>query len=286
MMTGFWKTGNLDDRGEDAEDIRNVKLYANDTADALYIEPIQPLGLDRAGVITLQYAFKRAIENVFLIESSELGVVSMGRPDQPNIFLYEASEGSLGILSQFATQAGVFHQVVTEAIRLLRYDDASYKDPASYDDILSYYNQRHHDEIDRFLIQDALHKLSACSLELQTNKQYSSYDNHYESLLRQLDPNSSTEREFLDHLYQNDLQLPDAAQKHVDGIYVQPDFFYEPDVWVFCDGTPHDDPQVKAEDQVKRQAILNRGDQVFVYYYKENLPERIASRPDVFRKVR
>ena len=286
MMSGFWKTGNIADRGPDAEDIKDVKLFATDTADALYIEPIEPLALERDGIITLQYAIKRAIENVFQIESSELAVVSMGRPEQPNIFLYEAAEGSLGILSQFASDATVFHRVIDEAIRLLRFDDPEYLDPASYDDLLSYYNQRDHLIINRFLIQDALNKLKVCRLERQTNPDFGDYEEHYQTLRRQLDPNSSTERDFLDFLHQNDFRLPDAAQRVVDGIYVQPDFFYEPDVWVFCDGTPHDKPAVHEDDRVKRQAILNRGDQVFEYCYYDDLASKIASRPDIFTKVR
>jgi superfamily II DNA/RNA helicase len=286
MMSGFWKTGNQEDRPADAEDIRDVKLFTTDTADALYIEPIEPLGLEQGGVITLQYALKRAIENVFLIEPSELGVVAMGRPDHPNIFLYEAAEGSLGILSQFSDNVDVFHKVVQEAIKLLRFDDLEYKDPASYDDLLSYYNQRDHTVIDRFLIQDALQKLKVCKLERHTAADYEDYDAQYQMLRRRIDPNSSTELQFLDYLYQNNLRLPDAAQKTLDGIYVQPDFFYEPDVWVFCDGTPHDKPDIKADDETKRQAIRNRGDEVFVYYYKDDLATIIRNRPDIFSKVR
>jgi len=44
------------------EAFRLVKLWTSNLADALYIEPIQPLGLKREGVITLQHALKRAIE--------------------------------------------------------------------------------------------------------------------------------------------------------------------------------------------------------------------------------
>ncbi len=287
LMSGFWKTGNQEDRPADAEEIRDVKLFTTDTADALYIEPIEPLGLEQNGVTTLQYALKRAIENVFLIEPSELGVVTMGRQDHPNIFLYEAAEGSLGILSQFADNVDVFHRVIEEAIRLLRFDDLEYKEPASYDDLLSYYNQRDHTVIDRFLIQDALEKLRICKLERHTGTSFTGYDAQYGTLRRQIDPNSSTELKFLEYLYQNNLRLPDAAQKTVDGIYVQPDFFYETDIWVFCDGTPHDKPDVRADDEVKRDAIRNkRGDQVFVYYYKDDLAEIIQKRSDIFTKVR
>ena len=113
--------------------------------------------------ITLQHALKRAIESVFQVEPNEIGVVTVGDPEAPNILLYEAAEGSLGILSQFVEDINVFHEVVEQAIKLCRYDDPEYKGPASYDDLLSYYNQRDHKIIDRHLIKDALEKLLICS---------------------------------------------------------------------------------------------------------------------------
>jgi hypothetical protein len=79
----------------------------------------------------------------------------------PTSSSYEAAEGSLGILSQFVENVEVFHRVVAEAIALCRFDDAEYKEPASYDDLLSYYNQRDHKIIDRHLIKDALAKLAS-----------------------------------------------------------------------------------------------------------------------------
>ena len=82
------------------------------------------------------------------------------------------------------------------------------------------------------------------------------------------------------------MRLPDDTQRVVDGIYCQPDFFYEPDVWVFCDGTPHDDPDVKNRDKEQRAAIYNRGEQVFVYYYKDDLEKIINERTDIFKKVK
>ncbi len=88
------------------------------------------------------------------------------------------------------------------------------------------------------------------------------------------------------YLYENGLRLPDEAQKRVDGIYCQPDFYYHPRFWVFCDGTPHDEPAVQADDKAKRDEIIAKGDEVWVYHYRENLAERVASRPDVFRKAK
>ena len=105
-------------------------------------------------------------------------------------------------------------------------------------------------------------------------------------MLRGLDPNSSTERKFIDYLYHHGIRLPDAAQKRVEGLFVQPDFYYEPRIWVFCDGTPHDEAAVKANDEEKRQAIIAQGDEVWVYDYKDELAQKVVERPDIFRRVR
>lgn len=286
LTSGDWRSSLPEPGSNVREEFRLVKLWTSNLADALYIEPIQPLGLDPSGVITLQHAFKRAIETVFQVEPSEIGVVTVGDPEAPNILLFEAAEGSLGILSQFVEDVQTFRKVVAAAKDICRFDDPQYLAPASYDDLLSYYNQRDHKVIDRFKIRGALDKLAMCEVEIQTNSDFRDYDEQYQSMLRNLDPNSSTERAFIQYLYENGLRLPDAAQKRVDGIYCQPDFYYEPRVWVFCDGTPHDHPAVYADDEAKRQAIMAKGDEVWVYYYTDNLAEKVAQRPDIFRKVR
>lgn len=286
LTSGDWRSSIPDPKDNPREEFRLVKLWTSNLADALYIEPIQALGLESDGVITLQHALKRAIEHVFQVEPSEIGVVTVGDPKAPNILLYEASEGSLGILSQFVEDVQPFHKVVKAAKEICRFDDPKYLAPASYDDLLSYYNQRDHKVIDRLKIRDALDKLAICEIEIQTNAGFKDYEGQYQAMLRSLDPNSSTEKAFIQYLYANGLRLPDAAQKRVEGVYCQPDFYYEPRIWIFCDGTPHDDPVVRVDDESKRQAIMARGDEVWVFYYKDSLAEKVAQRPDIFRKVR
>ena len=218
LTTGSWKKeSDLENaKKKDAtetEEIRKVLLHTWDTADALYIEPITSLALNPDGVATLQYALKRAIENYFQIESAELGVRSLGSEKCPNILIYESSEGGLGVLSQFIDNPKIFSKVVAEAYKVCRFDDDDYKAPASYRDLLSYYNQYDHDRIDRFLIKDALDKLGQCTVEVLSNSNYEDYDSHYADMLKNMDPNSSTERTFLDYLYNNGYRLPDSAQK-------------------------------------------------------------------------
>ena len=69
-------------------------------------------------------------------------------------------------------------------------------------------------------------------------------------------------------------------------MFVKPDFHYKPNVYVFCDGTPHDDPAVKLDDRNKREALKNAGKQVLTWYYKDSLQDFVAKRPDIFKKVK
>ena len=85
------------------------------------------MGLESDGVITLQHALKRAIESVFQVEPSEIGVSTMGDPECPNILLYEAAEGSLGILSQFVDDVATFRKVIEMAEQICRFEDEEYK---------------------------------------------------------------------------------------------------------------------------------------------------------------
>ena len=286
MISGNWgssaPTGDPDER----EESRTVKLWTSNVSDALYIEPIEALGLEPDGVVTLQHALKRAIEAVFEVEPSEIGVSAMGDVERPNILIFESAEGSLGILSQLVEDVGAFGKVVKAAEEICRFGDEEYLAPASYDDLLSYYNQRDHQRINRFLIRDALAKLKVARIEVRASAGFQSYEEQYQCMLRELDPNSSTERTFIDHLYQNGLRLPDAAQKRVPGIYCQPDFYYDPRIWVFCDGTPHDVQDVRQRDEEQRQLIIARGDEVWAWHYRENLVSKVAQRPDIFSKVR
>jgi len=295
IKTGFWKSERDLEKEDQKKDIRRVRLFTTDTSDALYIHPMKALafkeGKESEAIITFIFALKRAIENVFQVESVEIGAEVMGKGDWPNVLIYESAEGSLGILSQLVEDINLFKKVVNEAYSVCYFKDRedTRKDlgPATYNDLLSYYNQRHHLEIDRHLIKEALEKLMNCELEILGNAEYKDYDEQFKSLMERIDPTSSTEKKFLEFLYKNNLKLPDFAQYSVGDIYVKPDFFYKKgNVCVFCDGTPHDDPVIKEQDREKRKALENKGYDVFVYYYENSLEEIIKKRSDIFSKVR
>jgi hypothetical protein len=182
--------------------------------------------------------------------------------------------------------SAVVAKVVAAAIEILRYDDADYTAPASYDDLLSYYNQRDHEKLDRFLIREALERLQSCQIEIAGSRSGETYEQQYKRLCATLDPASTLERTFVDFLHDRSLRLPDSAQKQVPQLYCQPDFHYEPDTWIFIDGTPHDRAQVRDRDTEIRQRMRALGHDVLSYHYRDGLDAFIAARPDIFRKVR
>lgn len=294
MGDGLWINKNKKEELADKADIQNVKLYTSDTANALYLVPVNALALDGGGggVITLMFALKRAIENYFLIESSELGATVMGKEDAPNIMIYEASEGSLGVLSQLFDEPELFAKIAQEAYKICFFNKEGKEimdrelPPASYDDLLSYYNQYYHQQINRYYIREALQKLTRTRLEIQSNVRFSDYEQQYKYLQKTRDMNSSTEDHFLKYLYKNGLRLPDVAQPTIPNTYVRPDFLYKPNVCVFCDGTPHNIDQVREDDSEKRQVLKNAGYQVLVWHYLDSLDDFVAKRPDVFKKVK
>lgn len=297
---GFW----LDDRNgrwlkqvdmeneETSNHAHEVRLYTTESADTLYIQPVADLGVKPEQVASLSYALKRGIEKHFQVEEDEIGIWIIGRPENPNILLYEASEGSLGILSQLVAEPVKMKKLFAEAYRVLHFDPETKEDKrpdlprATYDDLLSYYNQRFHDQMDRFSIKETLEKLMQCEIETKTGDR--DRDQQYGWLLSMCDPNASTEVPFLNYLYQNGYSLPDKAQVYLEEFYVNADFvFNTPNgpVLVFCDGNVHDREDVRRDDENKRRLLQNHGYDYIVWYYKESLSDLVRKRSDIFRKI-
>jgi superfamily II DNA/RNA helicase len=293
LKTGHWQNKQQEATEGQKDEIRRIKLYTSTTANVLYLQPVETLGLKggHAGVVTLMYALKRAIENYFQVESNEIGVSIMGEGDSPNILFYEAAEGSLGVLSQLVENPLAYKSVMQDAFSFCFIKDGveipeEELAPATYDDLLSYYNQSHHQIINRNYIRESLRLLKDSSVEVLTNKSFSSYDEQYQALQAARDQNSSTEETFLKYLYEKGLKLPDEAQPNIPKMYVLPDFLYKPNVCIFCDGTPHDNNKVMEDDKVKREALKTAGYQVLSWYYKDSLGDFVAKRPDIFKSVR
>jgi hypothetical protein len=273
-----------------------VRLYTTLTSDTLYLQPLEDLALDKSGIYTFGYAIKRAIETRFSLEENEIGVIPMGEGDIPNLMLFESTQGSLGVLSRLVQETTLLTEVFELAYTQLHFDPATHADirpelpKASYEDLLSYFNQRHHDELDRYAVQPALKRLMACSP--QPVNQQRNYDEHFQHLYSQTDEKSPLERQFLNHLRNGGLALPDRAQVNlsaVTGHFISADFLYNGngmETLVFVDGSVHDAPEQKADDLNKRTILRDKGYDVIEWHYATDLNELTTRRKDVFRKVK
>jgi hypothetical protein len=289
---GKWLMKKDLENDEVSENKEVIQLFARDTADTIYIQPFKDLVDDRSQVITFSYALKRAIELHFQIEENEIGVWVMGVQDIPNIMLYEASEGSLGVLSQLIEKKSLFNVLFERAYRILHFNPDTLEDTrpdlpsASYEDILSYYNQRHHEDLNRFAVKEMIERLMKCTVQ----QMYASgdYDQHYQYLLDNYDKNSELELKFINYLYENGYRLPDIAQKNMDDYYISVDFVYKMNsgyTLIFCDGSVHDSPAQMKEDNLKRQALRDAGFDVIIWHYSKKIEDLINERSDIFVKV-
>lgn len=272
---------------------RNVMLFARDWADTLYIQPVKDLEVDANQVISISYALKRGIEKLFQVEENEIGVWVMGDQEHPNIMIYEASEGSLGILSQLIESPIKMKELFKATYQAIHFDPATKEDlrpdlpKASYEDLLSYYNQTQHDLLDRFAIKLPLERLLEC--EVEKIRDSKDRKQQYEYLLSAYDTNSATELKLIEHLYSEGLALPDKAQVNLEDYYISVDFVYNSPsgpVLVFCDGSVHDEAHIQAEDAHKRGLLRDAGYDLIEWHHTETLTDLLNRRSDIFYKVK
>ncbi len=293
--SGIWKkVSDIAEPKPGDEPLRTIKIYTSTTADAVYVKPLKGLGItNRAGgATTLMYALKRGIESLFEMESNEIGAELLGSHEEPNLLIYEASEGSLGVLRKLVEEK-LIKQSAAIAFDICHFNKTDEEQAkygiASYHDLLSYYNQRYHEIINRLFIKDALLNLMNAKYEVIHNTVFDNYGKQFEYLMNRFDGRSSTEKKFLEHLYKNGIRLPDEAQTDLRGqCNTIPDFVYKTGVaaTVFCDGIHHDDETTKRMDEVKRKCLENAGYEVIVWHYATPLDDLTKQYPHIFKKVK
>lgn len=265
---------------------KRVRLFVQDTLNLLLLRPTdtQRFGDDVLWT-TLAYALQRGLEHAFELEEEELAVERIGQEEARAILLYELSEGGSGVLRRLMEETNALARVARQALALCHYDDQG-RDlrpgchAACYECLLSYGNQFEALRLDRRRVRDALIELATCRVLPRVEGR--TYQEQLAWLQQLVDPRSELELGFLEALAAGGYRLPDDAQYRVPESDCVADFFYRPNVCVFCDGAVHDQPSQRQRDEEQRRQVSARGYRVLVIRYDRDLPTQLAEHPDVF----
>lgn len=274
--------------GKAPADRKVVRLAVWNTENLLLVYLLDPAWQGNEDFLaTLQYSLQRGMESVFEVEETELASERLGVGAFRALLYWEAAEGGVGVLRQLVQDSGALAAVARAALDRCHFtvtDENEACARACYRCLLSYSNQLDHGRLDRRLIREALERLSRARTEPERGGR--NREEHYRWLRSLTDSRSELERRFVDLLYHTGGRLPDEAQKPLVNYPAIPDFFYEPNVCVFCDGAVHDEPAQRQKDAAVRAELRDLGYRVVVVRYDCDLEEQLQAYPDIFGERR
>jgi ATP-dependent helicase YprA (DUF1998 family) len=290
---GYWgKSDQIADDPDDPMSQRTDRVipYVEDRRNCLLFEPGDTQ--NATVMASLQAILKSAIQVKYQLEDNELAAEPLPNEHERNvILLYESAEGGAGVLRRLLDEPQAIREIALEALRLCHFDPETEQDlrrapraqedceAACYDCLLSYYNQRDHQLLDRHAIRDFLFDLAEAHVVAGPTEKPRS--EHLEQLMRQTD--SELERKWLRYLEKHQLHLPTHAQRLIESCGTRPDFYYEESmVAIYVDGHYHEYPERRERDAAYTMCLEDRGYIVIRFGEEDDWASIIAEYPSIF----
>jgi ATP-dependent helicase YprA (DUF1998 family) len=288
LERGYWASNPKDqDDANDAAAGHQMRVvpFVEDTKNTLVLrmEPVRAPG----EMASLQAAFKQAIQKQFQLESRELAAEALpSSRERKEILFYEASEGGAGVLRQLVEDPTVIPALARQALEICHFDPDTLKDTAAercgkacYQCLLDYGNQPDHLLLDRFAIRDVLAQLAQA-----TCKPAGGMGNRAERMAAlRAKCDSGLETKWLDLLDGLALLPPSHAQYRVEGLYTDPDFYYqEHNAAIYVDGPPHDTAEQIAKDEEITKRLQEHGYAVIRFHHNPDQEKQKAAWTQVF----
>jgi hypothetical protein len=262
----------------DAQDnlIERVVLHTEADHDMLLVDVTTPGTQDPETFgWSLLYSLIAGISTRFGVDNSELGGRIFPHPDDPSgrrLLIYEMDEGGIGILSR-VTEPATWTDVCDRALEILHVDPATGTehpepcDTSCYECLRNFYNQFHHEHLDRTAAVDWL--LRTRTSTFTAVAALGDWAEAFARLSSIPQYASGQEKAMAEAVRDAGVPAPTDAHKLVpfDLPIAEADLYYEVDgkrIVVFLDGTVHDEPTVQAADAEKRDKLRAKGWSVVV----------------------
>ena len=241
--------------------IQNLWLTHQQQSDLVIFDLPLPEGVDsQVFYTTFLHTLMRSIMVAFQLDESEIGGLLQPDPENPSqqrMILYETSLGGTGILSTLS-EPDRLSRLLQRARELLHENDPlGGCEKACYECLLSFYNQRDHEMMDRRPVLAWLQGLA----DIDVQAEQAGDGERLEALLAVCQ--SELEQQVLQAIIDRGLPLPDEAQHTIYDRSGAPvaiaDFYYAPRTVVFVDGSPHHLDFVQAGDERKRRRLAAMG---------------------------